>query len=175
MSLIMSELDAQNTSRFVREFVTMALIPWMERCVAEWNDAVRRALTDTDGPRFSSSVGVILISSPTRGGSALAYLDRRPAAFLARRFPRQSLPHLQLPPHKSLRQPQEYRPRRLALKSGLYHPTAVWLSSPPYSEITNSQRPYGTSYGRRHPLHHTDARYLTAQIFSHLFLQEVRH
>ena len=40
MSLIMSELDAQNTSRFVREFVTMALIPWMERCVAEWNDAV---------------------------------------------------------------------------------------------------------------------------------------
>lgn len=40
VSLIMSELDAQNTSRFVREFVTMALIPWMERCVAEWNDVV---------------------------------------------------------------------------------------------------------------------------------------
>lgn len=40
LSLVMSELDAQNTSRFVREFATMALIPWMERCVADWNEAV---------------------------------------------------------------------------------------------------------------------------------------
>lgn len=40
LSLVMSELDAQNASRFVREFATMALIPSMERCVADWNEVV---------------------------------------------------------------------------------------------------------------------------------------
>ena len=28
-------------AKFVREFVVQSLIPWMERCVVEWNEAVR--------------------------------------------------------------------------------------------------------------------------------------
>lgn len=36
----MSERDIQDTARFVREFVTMSLVPWMEKCVLDWNEAV---------------------------------------------------------------------------------------------------------------------------------------
>jgi len=36
----MSEQDIQQTARFTREFVTMSLVPWMEKCVIEWNEAV---------------------------------------------------------------------------------------------------------------------------------------
>lgn len=36
----MSEQDIQQTARFTREFVTMSLIPWMEKCVVEWNEVV---------------------------------------------------------------------------------------------------------------------------------------
>ncbi|KAG8699356.1 hypothetical protein FRC09_006668 [Ceratobasidium sp. 395] len=35
----MAEEDLQSTNRFVREFVTQSLIPWMERNVVEWNEA----------------------------------------------------------------------------------------------------------------------------------------
>ena len=45
MTLAMSEMDTQNTSRFVREFVTMSLIPWMERSVTEWNESVSEIST----------------------------------------------------------------------------------------------------------------------------------
>lgn len=37
-SLRMSEGDIQRTVRFTREFVVMSLVPWMERCVIEWNE-----------------------------------------------------------------------------------------------------------------------------------------
>ncbi|KAI0307705.1 ER-golgi trafficking TRAPP I complex 85 kDa subunit-domain-containing protein [Multifurca ochricompacta] len=37
-TLHMSEQDIQQTAKFVREFVSMSLIPWMERCVADWNE-----------------------------------------------------------------------------------------------------------------------------------------
>ncbi|TBU62053.1 ER-golgi trafficking TRAPP I complex 85 kDa subunit-domain-containing protein [Dichomitus squalens] len=30
--------DIQQIGRFVREFVTMSLVPWMEKCVVEWNE-----------------------------------------------------------------------------------------------------------------------------------------
>ncbi|KAG0696032.1 ER-golgi trafficking TRAPP I complex 85 kDa subunit-domain-containing protein [Suillus ampliporus] len=37
-TLRMSEQDIQQTARFTREFVTMNLVPWMEKCVVEWNE-----------------------------------------------------------------------------------------------------------------------------------------
>ncbi|THV07645.1 hypothetical protein K435DRAFT_825459 [Dendrothele bispora CBS 962.96] len=37
-TLKMSEKDIQQTARFTREFLTMSLIPWMEKCVIEWNE-----------------------------------------------------------------------------------------------------------------------------------------
>ena len=38
----MCDADIQETARFVREFVTMSLVPWMEKCVLEWNETVRQ-------------------------------------------------------------------------------------------------------------------------------------
>ncbi|KAH7345279.1 ER-golgi trafficking TRAPP I complex 85 kDa subunit-domain-containing protein [Rhizoctonia solani] len=38
-SMALGNDDLQTTSRFVREFVTQSLIPWMERNVIEWNEA----------------------------------------------------------------------------------------------------------------------------------------
>lgn len=40
--LWMSEGDAQATGKFVREFLTQSLLPWMEKSVVEWNEAVSR-------------------------------------------------------------------------------------------------------------------------------------
>ncbi|CAL1695522.1 unnamed protein product [Somion occarium] len=38
-SLCLSEPDIQQIGRFTREFVVMSLIPWMEKCVVEWNES----------------------------------------------------------------------------------------------------------------------------------------
>jgi hypothetical protein len=43
--LWMTEGDAQATGKFVREFLTQSLLPWMEKCVLEWNEAVSIHLT----------------------------------------------------------------------------------------------------------------------------------
>ncbi|KAL4070824.1 ER-golgi trafficking TRAPP I complex 85 kDa subunit-domain-containing protein [Scleroderma citrinum] len=37
-TLRMSEQDIQKLARFTREFVVMSLVPWMEKCVVEWNE-----------------------------------------------------------------------------------------------------------------------------------------
>lgn len=37
-TLKLSEGDIQQTSKFTREFVVMSLVPWMEKCVLEWNE-----------------------------------------------------------------------------------------------------------------------------------------
>ena len=39
-TLRMEEKDIQQTARFTREFVVMSLVPWMEKCVVEWNESV---------------------------------------------------------------------------------------------------------------------------------------
>ncbi|KAF9270075.1 hypothetical protein L218DRAFT_848836 [Marasmius fiardii PR-910] len=38
-TLRMNEKDIQQTARFTREFLVMSLVPWMERCVVEWNES----------------------------------------------------------------------------------------------------------------------------------------
>lgn len=37
--LSLSEPDIQQLARFTREFVVMSLVPWMEKCVLDWNEA----------------------------------------------------------------------------------------------------------------------------------------
>jgi len=39
-SLRLEEGDIQQLAKFVREFVVMSLIIWMEKCVTDWNEAV---------------------------------------------------------------------------------------------------------------------------------------
>ncbi len=41
--LLMTEADTQAVGKFVREFVTTALLPWMERNIIDWNENVRLA------------------------------------------------------------------------------------------------------------------------------------
>ncbi|EMD42167.1 hypothetical protein CERSUDRAFT_90771 [Gelatoporia subvermispora B] len=36
--LRLPEADISRTGKFVRDFVTMSLIPWMEKCVVDWNE-----------------------------------------------------------------------------------------------------------------------------------------
>jgi len=43
--LNLTEQDVAQFARFVREFVTMSLVPWMERCVLDWNETVRLQIT----------------------------------------------------------------------------------------------------------------------------------
>ncbi|KAI1793952.1 ER-golgi trafficking TRAPP I complex 85 kDa subunit-domain-containing protein [Ganoderma leucocontextum] len=38
-TLTLSQDDILQIGRFVREFVTMSLVPWMEKCVVEWNES----------------------------------------------------------------------------------------------------------------------------------------
>lgn len=42
--LRMADVDIRQVGRFTREFVTMSLVPWMEKCVVEWNENVRSGL-----------------------------------------------------------------------------------------------------------------------------------
>ncbi|KIJ24365.1 hypothetical protein M422DRAFT_274866 [Sphaerobolus stellatus SS14] len=42
--LHLSEEDVSQFARFIREFTTMSLVPWMERSVMEWNESVSMAL-----------------------------------------------------------------------------------------------------------------------------------
>ena len=44
-TLRMNDEDIQQTAKFVREFVSMSLVPWMEKCVADWNENVTPFLT----------------------------------------------------------------------------------------------------------------------------------
>lgn len=44
--LWMTEADAQATGKFVREFLTQSLLPWMEKNVVEWNEAVCSLASD---------------------------------------------------------------------------------------------------------------------------------
>ncbi|KIK70846.1 hypothetical protein GYMLUDRAFT_235261 [Collybiopsis luxurians FD-317 M1] len=37
-TLRMNEKDIQQTAKFTREFLVMSLIPWMEKCVLDWNE-----------------------------------------------------------------------------------------------------------------------------------------
>jgi hypothetical protein len=52
-ALLLSDHDVQNFMRFVREFAVMSLIPWMERCVAEWNENVGHFLFFFENEKMS--------------------------------------------------------------------------------------------------------------------------
>lgn len=41
----MTETDLASTAKFVRELVVESLLPWMGKCVLEWNEAVCRLLS----------------------------------------------------------------------------------------------------------------------------------
>lgn len=42
--LNLSPEDVSQLARFVREFTTMSLVPWMERYAMEWNETVRMVI-----------------------------------------------------------------------------------------------------------------------------------
>ncbi|KAJ1311731.1 hypothetical protein OPQ81_010201 [Rhizoctonia solani] len=87
-SLVLGDDDLQTISRFVREFVTQSLIPWMERNVVEWNEsyvATRRVtsrLFSTTRRFFgTSSPSTPTPSSPSSPGPPTTVQQRRLAEF----------------------------------------------------------------------------------------------
>ncbi|TCD62768.1 hypothetical protein EIP91_006412 [Steccherinum ochraceum] len=77
--LLLSEGDAQQLSRFTREFVTMSLIPWMEKAVVDWNELYStsrrlpsRLFSSTRrlfGSGYSSATSTPPPSTPSHGSS----------------------------------------------------------------------------------------------------------
>lgn len=67
------EQDIQKLARFTREFVVMSLVPWMEKCVVEWNEAYSSSrrlpsrLFSSTRRLFGS--GVATPQSPVHGSS----------------------------------------------------------------------------------------------------------
>jgi trafficking protein particle complex subunit 8 len=61
-TLAMAENDIQQTARFAREFLVMSLIPWMEKCVMDWNEHVSLSL-DHAHTQFSHLCTVLVDSS----------------------------------------------------------------------------------------------------------------
>jgi hypothetical protein len=54
-TLRLGEQDIQRTAKFVREFVSMSLVPWMEKYVADWNENVIPA-SHVPGPHVDSFI-----------------------------------------------------------------------------------------------------------------------
>ncbi|KAL7285211.1 hypothetical protein ACG7TL_000304 [Trametes sanguinea] len=74
-TLRLSQDDIQQIGRFVREFVTMSLVPWMEKCVVEWNEnysSSRRLpsrLFSSTRRLFGASAAASSPATPTHGSS----------------------------------------------------------------------------------------------------------
>ncbi|EIW64369.1 uncharacterized protein TRAVEDRAFT_158546 [Trametes versicolor FP-101664 SS1] len=74
-TLRLTQDDIQQLGRFVREFVTMSLIPWMEKCVVEWNEnysSSRRLpsrLFSSTRRLFGASSAASSPATPTHGSS----------------------------------------------------------------------------------------------------------
>ncbi|KAF8308866.1 hypothetical protein DL93DRAFT_2170750 [Clavulina sp. PMI_390] len=110
--LVMSEGDAQNVSRFVREFTTMALVPALERCVGEWNEAfanTRRISTRLFGSTarrlFGNSGSISSTPTPTSSASpspAFGSSAPLPTSPRSPTSPSAALPTPSLPPHRRL-------------------------------------------------------------------------
>ena len=45
----MIETDLEPTAKFVRELAVESLIPWMGKCILEWDEAVRRSFITLSG------------------------------------------------------------------------------------------------------------------------------
>ncbi|PPQ67072.1 hypothetical protein CVT25_005673 [Psilocybe cyanescens] len=80
----MQENDIQQTARFAREFVVMSLVPWMEKCVVEWNEnfsSTRRLpsrLFSSTRRLFGSQTPTPVPTPPT--SSSTSSLTGRPAS-----------------------------------------------------------------------------------------------
>ncbi|KAI0721227.1 ER-golgi trafficking TRAPP I complex 85 kDa subunit-domain-containing protein [Cerioporus squamosus] len=72
----LTQEDIQQIGRFVREFVTMSLIPWMEKCVVEWNESYSSSrrlpsrLFSSTRRLFGASTTTSSPATPTHGSSA---------------------------------------------------------------------------------------------------------
>ncbi|KAM5531871.1 hypothetical protein V8D89_014425 [Ganoderma adspersum] len=75
-TLKLSQDDILQIGRFVREFVTMSLVPWMEKCVVEWNESFSssrrlpsRLFSSTRRLFGASAAAASTPGTPTHGSS----------------------------------------------------------------------------------------------------------
>ncbi len=121
-TLRLGETDIQRTARFTREFLVMSLLPWMEKCVVEWNENVcpsfLKFINFADCPSFPQHDGFHLVFSLQRVAFLVLPLHR-PLRLIIRTIqsPVFALTHL----------PGRYRVRDPLPSLN----NAAWLSSPP--------------------------------------------
>ncbi|KZP10535.1 hypothetical protein FIBSPDRAFT_1051266 [Athelia psychrophila] len=77
-TLKMSSDDIQQTARFTREFVVQSLLPWMEKCVNDWNE-VYSSNRRLPSRLFSSTRRLFGTSSPSTSSSPLPPVSGGPA------------------------------------------------------------------------------------------------
>jgi hypothetical protein len=64
--IFMDEGDIKETAKFMREFTVQSLIPWMERNVFEWNEAVRIFFSTIEWVEFITALTAVRFdTSPT--------------------------------------------------------------------------------------------------------------
>ncbi|RPD64974.1 hypothetical protein L227DRAFT_571426 [Lentinus tigrinus ALCF2SS1-6] len=74
-TISLTQDDIQQIGRFVREFVTMSLVPWMEKCVVEWNESYSSSrrlpsrLFSSTRRLFGASATMSSPATPTHGSS----------------------------------------------------------------------------------------------------------
>ncbi|KDQ63410.1 hypothetical protein JAAARDRAFT_169218 [Jaapia argillacea MUCL 33604] len=90
-TLRMNDNDIQQTAKFVREFVLMSLVPWMERCVVEWNEnySSNRRLPSR---LFSSTRRLFGSSTPTSYSTPTSVVGSPTASAVSSRTSISSLP-----------------------------------------------------------------------------------
>ena len=87
-SLYLTENDISNIGRFTREFVVMSMIPWMEKCVADWNESVGSISL------FAMILSNTIDSSHRPAGYLLVYFLRRVVCLAQDILEQVVLPHL---------------------------------------------------------------------------------
>lgn len=103
-TLRMSEQDIQQTARFAREFVTMNLVPWMEKCVIEWNE-VYSSSRRLPSRLFSSTRRLFGTSSTTPMHASTPSLPGRSSTYTA---PQSSVSGSTIPPPSQQRRLAEF-------------------------------------------------------------------
>lgn len=92
-ALALNDNDIQQFGRFVREFVVMSLIPWMEKCVVEWNESVSsHILRDIRCITCIRSLNILFCSTHLRDVYRPVY-SHQPVVFSALDIPSRLPPH----------------------------------------------------------------------------------